>query len=182
MDSYNSALKKLFKNKLHFKNEKVYLKDALNRVVAKDIISPINNPTSNNSAFDGFAVNSKETINLNYKNIKKFKILKTIAAGDNPNIKKFSKFSTIEVMTGAVIKKPFDAVIPIEKVNFYPNKLKPRYIVLHKMIKKNQFIRFSGSDYKKGNKVIKKGHIITPSDILALKTLGIISIFVKKKT
>ena len=181
MDSYNSALKKLFKNKLYFKNEKVYLKDALNRVVAKDIISPINNPTSNNSAFDGFAVNSKETINLNYKNIKKFKILKTIAAGDNPNIKKFSKFSTIEVMTGAVIKKPFDAVIPIEKVNFYPNKLKPRYIVLHKMIKKNQFIRFSGSDYKKGNKVIKKGHIITPSDILALKTLGIISIFVKKK-
>ena len=181
MKSYQSTLNQLKNSKLTVKNEKVYLKDALNRISSDNIFSKENYPSSNNTAFDGYAINSKETKFLNNKKSKKFKIIKTLAAGDNPNIKKVPKFSTIEVMTGAIIKKPFDTVIPIEKVNLYPNKLKPKYIVLSKMIKKNQFIRFSGSDYKKGNKVIKKGQIITPSHILALKTLGIISIFVKKK-
>ena len=41
-----------------------------------------------NTALDGFALNSKETINANKKKKIKFKILKTFAAGDNPNIKK----------------------------------------------------------------------------------------------
>ena len=181
MNSYNSALKKLIKNKLSIKNEKINLKNALNRVAAKDIISPISYPTSNNTGFDGFAINSKETINLNNKNIKKFKILKTIAAGDNPNIKNVPKFSTIEVMTGAIIKKPFDTIIPVEKIKFFPNKLNPKFIVINKKIKKKQFIRPIGSDFKKGSKVIKKGNLINSSHILALKTLGIDNILVKKK-
>ena len=66
---------------------------------------------------------------LSKKNKKKFKILKTLAAGDNPNLKKIKKFNSIEVMTGALILKPFDTVIPIEKVKFYPkskNKWKHR--------------------------------------------------------
>jgi len=42
-------------------------------------------------------------------------------------------------------------------------------------------VRFAGSDYKKGEKVICKGEIITSSHILALKSLGIKNIVVKKK-
>ncbi len=181
MNSYNSALKKLIRNKLLIKNERINLNKALNRVVAKDIISPNNYPMADNTAFDGFAINSKETSNLNNKNIKKFKILKTIAAGDNPNIKNVPKFSTIEVMTGAIIKKPFDTIIPVEKIKFFPNKLSPKFIIINKKIKKKQFIRPSGSDFKKGSKFIKKGQLIKSSHILALKTLGIDNILVKKK-
>ena len=181
MNSYNSALKKLIRNKLLIKNENINLNKALNRVVAKDIISPNNYPMADNTAFDGFAINSKETSNLNNKNIKKFKILKTIAAGDNPNIKNVPKFSTIEVMTGAIIKKPFDTIIPVEKIKFFPNKLSPKFIIINKKIKKKQFIRPSGSDFKKGSKFIKKGQLIKSSHILALKTLGIDNILVKKK-
>ena len=33
----------------------------LNRVVAKDIISPSNHPLGDNAAFDGFAINYKDT-------------------------------------------------------------------------------------------------------------------------
>ena len=60
--------------------------------------------------------------NLSKYNIIKLKILKTIAAGDNPNIKKISKFSCVEVMTGAIIKKPFNTIIPYEKSKIIPNK------------------------------------------------------------
>ncbi|MDC0167895.1 molybdopterin molybdotransferase MoeA [bacterium] len=182
MNSYKSALTKLKKNKLLIKNEKIILKHALNRISAKDVFSPVNYPASNNTAFDGFAVNSKETKLLSDKKSKKFKIIKILAAGDNPNIKKkIPKFSAVEVMTGAIIKKPFDTIIPIEKIKFFPSKLKPKYIILQKKLKKNQFIRPAGSDFKKRSIVINKGEFINPSHILAFKTLGIDNILVKKK-
>ena len=181
MNSYKSALSKLKRNKISIKDEIVSIKESLNRVSTSDIVSPVNYPVCDNTAFDGYAVNSKETKSLSGKNIKKFKIIKTIAAGDNPNIKKIPKLSTIEVMTGAIIQKPFDTIIPIEQIHFFPNKSKAKYIILKKKLKKNEYIRPSGSDFKKGDKVAKKGQIINSTNILAFKTLGIEKILVKKK-
>ena len=136
MNSYNSALNKLKRNNISIKSETISIKDSLNRVLAKDVASPSNYPICDNTAFDGYAVSSKETNSLNVKKSKKFKIIKTLAAGDNPNIKKIPKFSAIEVMTGTIIQKPFDTIIPIEQIKFFPNKLKPKYIILEKAVKK----------------------------------------------
>ena len=181
MIHYKKALLKLKKNKIKIKSEIVSVENSLNRISAIDLNSPSNYPAANNTAFDGFAINSKETIKLNNKNFIKFKIIKTLAAGDNPKIKKISKFSTIEVMTGAVIKKPFDTVMPIEQIKFFPNSIRPKFIVINKKIKKNNYIRFLGSDFKKGERIVKKGEIINPQHILAFKTLGVKKILVKKK-
>jgi len=181
MINYKAAKKILIKSKIKIKNEKINSLKSLNRVCAKDVYSPINYPLGNNTAFDGYAINSKDTANLNKKNLKKFKILKTIAAGDNPKIKNVKKFQTVEVMTGALITKPFDTVIPIEQIKFYPSVRNKKYILVNKKINKNEYIRYLGSDYKKKEIVIKKGTLIQTSHILAFKTLGIEKIEVKIK-
>ena len=181
MIQYKKALLKLKKNKIKIKSELISAENSLNRISALDINSPKNYPAANNTAFDGFAINSKETNKINNKNTIKFRIIKTLAAGDNPKIKKISKFSTIEVTTGAIIRKPFDTVIPIEQIKFFPNSTKPKYIIINKKIKKNNFIRFLGSDFKKGERIIKKGEIVNSQHILAFKTLGVRKILVKKK-
>ncbi len=177
MNSYKAAVSKLNNNSLKIGSEIVSIKDALNRISSKEVIAKSDYPSDDNTAFDGFAVNSKETKNT----FQKFKILKTIAAGDNPYIKKVPKLSCIEVMTGAIIKKPFDTIIPIEDIEFFPSKQNAKYIITNKKIKKSEFIRPKGSDYKKGNKIIKKGELINPAHILSLKTLGIDKVLVKKK-
>ena len=177
MNSYKAAISKLNNNSLKIGSEIVSIKDALNRISSKEVIAKSDYPADDNTAFDGFAVNSKETKNT----FQKFKILKTIAAGDNPYIKKVNKLSCIEVMTGAIIKKPFDTIIPIEDIEFFPSKKKAKYIIIKKKIKKSEFIRPKGSDYKKGNKIIRKGELINPAHILSLKTLGIDKVLVKKK-
>ena len=100
--------------------EKDLSKNSVHRICAKNVYSPNNFPAANNTAFDGFAINSKETKKINNNKGKKFKIIKIIAAGDNPRIKKIPNFSSIEVMTGAVIQRPFDTVIPIENIKYYP--------------------------------------------------------------
>jgi len=181
MIHYKKALLKLNKNKIKIESEIISVENSLNRISSFDLNSPNNYPAANNTAFDGFAISSKETNKINSKKSIKFKIIKTIAAGDNPKIKKISKYSTIEVMTGAVIKKPFDTVIPIEHIKFFPNLKKPKFIIINKRIKKNNYIRFLGSDFKKGEVIIKKGEIIKPQHILAFKTLGVKKILVKKK-
>ena len=178
MIHYKKALLELKKNKIKIYSEKVSVEDSINTISAVNLNSPNNYPAANNTAFDGFAINSKETKNLNKKKSLKFKIIKTLAAGDNPNIKKVPKFSTIEVMTGAIIKKPFDTIIPVEQAQFFPSKAKPKYLIINKKIKKNNFIRFVGSDFKKKEVVIKKGEIINSQHILAFKTLGIKKIMV----
>ena len=181
MINYKEAKKILIKSKIKIKDEIINSSKSLNRINVLDIYSAVNYPAGTNAAFDGFAINSKETQTLNKNNSRNFKILKTISAGDNPKLRKIKKFDTVEVMTGAIIPKFFDTIVPIEKIIFYPNKKNKKYITINEKIKKNQHIRRAGSDYKKKDLIIKKGMIIQPSHIMALKTLGIIKIKVKKK-
>jgi len=181
MINYREAKKILIKSKIKIKDEIINSSKSLNRINVLDIYSAVNYPAGTNAAFDGFAINSKETQTLNKNNSRNFKILKTISAGDNPKLRKIKKFDTVEVMTGAIIPKFFDTIVPIEKIIFYPNKKNKKYITINEKIKKNQHIRHAGSDYKKKDLIIKKGTIIQPSHIMALKTLGVIKIKVKKK-
>ena len=181
MINYQRAKKILKEAKIRIKFEEILIKNSLNRVVAKDIISPSNNPLDDNAAFDGYAVNANDTKYLNKIKTKHFKIIGTIAAGTKPLKKKVNKFETIEIMTGGIISKPFNTIIPIEKIIFYPNKRRPKSIVIDEKIKKNNHIRFKSSDYKVGDVVIKKGTIIQSKHILTLKSLGIKTIRVVKK-
>ncbi len=181
MKSYSQALKILKKSKLVFNDEKIKSLNCLHRVCAKNIYSTTNYPTADNSAFDGYAVNSNDTKNLSIKRGKFFKILGTIAAGDKPKNKKLDKFGAFEIMTGGLLPKSFDTIIPKEKVSLYPNKKNPKYLYINKSIKKNINIRTKGSDYKEKDLIIKKGTIFNSNHILALKTLGIKYVKVKKK-
>ena len=181
MIQYKKVQKIFLRSKIKIKNEKILIKDSLNRVSAENVFSPNNYPSGNNTAFDGYAVNSRETIGLKKKNNRKFKILKIIAAGDNPKIKNVKKYNTVEIMTGALIPKHFDTIIPIEKINYYPNKKNAKFIVIDKKINKNNHVRFAGSDFRKGEKIVSKGEIINSSHILAFTTLGVKKITVKKK-
>jgi molybdopterin molybdotransferase len=181
MINYKKAQNILIKSKLKIKDQLVESSKSLNRINVSDIYSSVNYPAGTNAAFDGFAINSKETNKLNKKNLQKFKILKSISAGDNPKLNKIKKFETVEVMTGALIPKFFDTIIPIEQIIFYPENKNKKFILIDANIKKNQHIRYAGSDYKKKDLIIKKGTIIQSSHILAFKTLGVKSIKVKKK-
>ena len=181
MIKYQKAIKIINKISLILPDEKISTLDSLNRICAKNILSPAKNPLSNNTAFDGFALLAKETRGLSPKKVKKFKILKSIGAGDNPKIKNYQKNSSIEIMTGAVIPKPFDSIIPVENVKYFPSKQKPTHIVVDYEIKKFSFIRFAGEDFNLKDIVVRKGELIQPKHIMALTTLGISNLHVKKK-
>ena len=61
MITYKKALEILKKGKIKLKNEKILSKNSSLRISAENIYSPENYPSSDNTALDGFAVNSKDT-------------------------------------------------------------------------------------------------------------------------
>ena len=181
MISYNKSKSILKKSIIKLDDEFINTINCQNRVTSQNIYVNSYYPSGNNAAFDGYAIKSSDTNKLNKRTLKKFKIIGSIAAGNKPIKRKVKMFQTVEIMTGALIPKSFDTIIPIEKINFYPNKKNAKYIQLNKRIPKFEHVRFKGSDYKKGDLLISKGTILQSNHILALKTLGIKKIKVKKK-
>ena len=181
MIKYKEAINIINKVSLKLDSEKISILRSLNRICDSDIRSPAMSPLHNNTAFDGFAVVAKETKRISLKNKKKFKIVKTIAAGDNPKIKNYRKNSVIEIMTGGLIPKPYDSVLAVERAKYFPTKEKATHVIIEKEVKKFSFIRFAGEDYKLNDLVVKKGETIQPKHIMALTTLGIKNIKVKKR-
>ena len=180
MISYKRSRKILNNSKIVIGNEIIKSINCINRVTAKDVFTKKDNPAENNAAFDGYAIDSKDTNKINKKKGKLFKIVGMIAAGDKPPKRIKQKFQAVEIMTGGLLPKNFDTIIPIEQIIFYPNKKNPKYILIKKKINKYQHVRFKGSDFKKNDILIKKGTILNSNHILAFKTLGIKKIKVKK--
>ena len=100
MISYKQSKRILNNSKIKIKDEIIKTNDCLNRISSENIKSKANNPLGDNAAFDGYAINSKDTQNLNKRKIKLFKILRSVAAGDKKNNKKIKRFKTVEIMTG----------------------------------------------------------------------------------
>ena len=122
MIQYKKAINIIRKVSLKISSEKISILKSVNRICDTDVKSPSINPLYNNTAFDGFAVIAKETKRLSIKNPKKFKIIKTIAAGDNPKIARYAKNSVIEIMTGGLVPKPFNSILAVEKAKYFPTK------------------------------------------------------------
>ena len=71
MISYKAAKKILIKSNIKTKKEAIDSLKSLNRVCAKDVYSPVNYPAGNNTAFDGYAINSKDTAEFKQEKLQK---------------------------------------------------------------------------------------------------------------
>ena len=76
-----------------------------------------------NRTFTRALSKQNDTKNLNRNKSKAFKIIGSISAGKKPLNKRINKFEAVEIMTGGIIPKGFDTIIPIEQIIFYPNKI-----------------------------------------------------------
>jgi molybdopterin molybdotransferase len=178
MISYQTSKKILKKAIIKIKDEDIKSTNSLNRILSTNVYSNINYPSGDNAAFDGYAINSNDTKKIKKNSPVNFEIIGSIAAGAKPFKEKINKFEAIEIMTGGIIPKGFDTIIPIEQIVFNSSK---KYILINQKVKKYNHVRFAGSDYKKNELVAKKNIIIQANHILAFKTLGIKNIKVKKK-
>src|SRR5690606_20796995 len=90
--------------------EMVAIRSALDRVLARDIISPINVPSHDNSAMDGYAVQSAD---LDAATPVRLEVVGSAFAGRAWE-GKLSAGQCLRIMTGAVMPPECDTVVPQE--------------------------------------------------------------------
>lgn len=151
--------------------EKVTLLAALDRVTAEPVISPINVPSFNNSAMDGYAVRLSD-INQS----KLLPLATTIFAGDDISNLNWPIGTCLRIMTGAPVPDEADAVVMQEQTESTAAGIKFPY-----EIKSGSNIRYIGEDSKQGSVVIDKGTRLTIATLSNLATLGIAELTVFSK-
>ncbi len=167
------ALNVLFKNLelTPLRSEVIPVIDALERILAEDIISDSNLPEFPRSTVDGYAVRAEDTFGATealpaYLNLKG-----EVLMGEEPKVK-LNKGETMKIATGGMLPPDSDAVVMFE----HSNMIDERLIEVVKAVAPGENVIQIGEDVEKGEKVLLRGHRIRPQDMGALTGLGITKI------
>jgi molybdopterin molybdotransferase len=154
--------------------DKVALRCALDRVLAADIVSPINVPAHDNSAMDGYALRGAD---LRADGPTLLKVIATIYAGRPSDLAPASG-ECVRIMTGGVMPAGCDSVIPQE----HCASISDTEITIDAgAIRTGENRRFAGEDLMAGSAALKKGKIIRPADLGLLASLGIAEVPVQRR-
>ena len=143
--------------------ESVTLNKSLMRIAAKDIVSKIDVPPSDNSAMDGFAINSKDLINGKTELL----VSQRIQAGCDPLA--LSPGTAARIFTGGVLPVGADAVVIQENCVYGAGSKK---VTILQSTNANNNIRRQGQDISKGEMVIKKGSRLSAVDLALIAAIG----------
>ena len=174
--SYEEALERIRKSiKPINRTESVPIENALDRVLAQDIVANMSVPPFDRAAMDGYAVKAEETFGASSFDPKTLKLTETLHAGTTPNIV-LSKGKCVQVATGSPIPKAADAVVMVEFTDRNGNNVK-----ISKPVYPRANISPKGEDIEEGEVVLKTGEQLSPAKIGALAALGREKVKVFKK-
>jgi molybdopterin molybdotransferase len=154
--------------------EKVSLRAALDRVLATDMISPINVPAHDNSAMDGYAVRSAD---LSTESPMTLRIAGTGYAGRSAS-QPVAVGECLRIMTGAAMPAGCDTVVPQE---FTRDATTERVTIPAGVVQRGDNRRFAGEDLEAGKPALHQGKILRPADIGLLASLGIAEVPVRRR-
>lgn len=165
MITYQEALRIIGKHASPIGKETWALMDGLGKISAADIESPMQLPSFRNAAMDGFAVRRADLAAASTAQPLTLPVAGIVAAGDASS---HQANGALQIMTGALVPEPFDAVIPIEDVVVQDSN-----VTFTRPAKEHENIRFPGEDVPKGQPVLRQGQVITPERLMLLAALGI---------
>jgi molybdopterin molybdotransferase len=142
---------------------KVSINAAAGLILAEDIFSLTDVPPFNQSSMDGYAIN--------YQGWKKKETLKIagMAQAGLAGLDPIQSDEARRIFTGAVVPHGSDTVVMQEKVDVLDGKL----LIKDNNLAIGQNVRIQGSEAKKGEIALEKGHLLNPTAIGFLAGLGI---------
>lgn len=148
--------------------EEIPLMQALGRMVAEDIISPIHVPAHDNSAMDGFAFDGKQ---LDLAPLK-LRVVGTALAGKawQGNIK---IGECVKIMTGAVMPTGLDTVIAQELAAVHTSGDESIVEIPAGILQAGENRRKAGEDLQRGLPALRVGSALSPAALGLVASLGI---------
>ena len=176
--SIDKSLKLLLKSiTIPNRVENIPTYQALGRVLKDDVLARTNTPEYNTSHMDGFAIRSKDVVNASITNPVYLKISEYESILGHIPMHVLPKGNACRIQTGSNLPLGSDVIVPIEDTKIIDNEK----IQIDKPLKAGNFVYLTGSDIKKGSKMMDKQQLIRAQHIGLLATLQISKVSVYTK-
>jgi molybdopterin molybdotransferase len=171
MISVDEARARILEHFRPLEPEKVPILEALDRVLAEDIYSDIDIPPFANSAMDGYALRSGDTMGASRKSPVTLKVVADLAAGHTTHLK-VGPGTAIRIMTGAPVPEGADAVVRFEETSEGLRGGWGPTVEIYKEVSLRENVRSAGEDIRRGELALAKGMVLRPQELGILASLG----------
>jgi molybdopterin molybdotransferase len=151
--------------------ENIPLSEACGRILAADVLSPLDIPAFRRSTVDGYAVLSKDTAAAG-ESIPVFLTVKAFVEMGQPASLAIKNGECAGVPTGGMLPDGADAVVMVE----YSEDFGPDGIAVYDSVAYGENVVEIGEDKNKGELLLGRRRRLLPQDIGALAAAGIISV------
>ncbi|HEY2255631.1 MAG TPA: gephyrin-like molybdotransferase Glp [Variovorax sp.] len=162
-------LRSLAESAVVTQSERIALRDALGRVLAEDIVSPVSVPPHDNSAMDGFAFDGAQLdADAGADASLVLRVVGTALAGaawrgaPGPG-------EAVKIMTGAVMPAGLDTVVPQEFCLVEGDSVR----FPARALRRGDNRRFAGEDLMQGRPALRQGQIVSPAALGMVASLGL---------
>jgi molybdopterin molybdotransferase len=158
--------------------ETLALAQALGRVLAEDLVSPMDVPPHDNSAMDGYAFDG--ALLADATGPLRLRVAGTAYAG-GPQAGAVPPGHGVRVMTGAVMPPGLDTVVPQELVRVHDEPGACWVEVPVDAVRRGENRRRAGEDLARGGTSIAGGRVLRPSDLGLAASLGFDALTVRRR-
>jgi molybdopterin molybdotransferase len=148
--------------------EEIGFDDALNRVLAEDVHSPVDSPPFDRAAMDGYAIRGEDSFGASPNNAVLLKIMQKRV--------EIESGACFPIQTGMPIPKGSNAVVMLEYTKERGSDLE-----IFKPVTPGKNVSFKGEDVKKGDVVLKEGRVLRAHDLGMLASIFKRTVKVYKK-
>jgi molybdopterin molybdotransferase len=159
------ALKTVLSHAKRTEIEEIRFEDALNRVLAEDVLSPIDSPPFDRAAMDGYAIRGEDSFGASPQNPVLLKLKKSHMGGEE-NHAELAEGECVPIATGMPLPKGSNAVVMLEYTRERGDS-----VAIFKPVTPGKNVSFQGEDVKKGEAVLKAGKILRAHDLGMLASL-----------
>jgi putative molybdopterin biosynthesis protein len=151
--------------------ENVPLDEALGRVLAADVVSPVDVPSFDRANVDGYAVAAEDTFGASEEVPRHVRLAdEVIHTGIVPTTV-VRPGSAVSIATGGMIPRGADAVVMVEHADLQGNE-----VLIARAVTPGSGVSFAGTDITTGETVLRRGEVLTSRDTGVLAAIGVSSV------
>jgi len=157
------------------RRERVPLLDANGRVSGSDVHATRDVPPFSRAGMDGYAVIAEDTFGATRYEAKTLRVVEKVYTGQMPTVR-VERGMAVEIATGAPMPEGADAVVMVEETDRVGDDVRVLTPVYPR-----QNVGRQGADMVVGQTLIQAGHVLNPSRIGALASMGLSDVEVYAK-
>jgi len=151
--------------------EAVPLANARGRVLAHNVVAPLDVPGFDRASVDGFALRAEDTINASDSQPVVLRLNTEVLTPGVAPTQAITPGTAAVIATGGMVPRGADAVVMVEQTELMDGP--PLAIELRRAATPGQYIATTGSDIARGEVVLRRGRLLTSREIGMLAAVGL---------